>query len=96
MKVIKSFCNWVGHKGLLHALICYSIMLAVYPIYSNPFRGAMWSFLLALLASLTKEVWDLFRNEEANADSAWHDLLCDAMGMAAAVLTWLLWWVCGL
>jgi hypothetical protein len=95
MNAIKSFCDWVGHKGLLHAMVCYSIMLTVYPIFSNPFRGAMWSFVAALLASVGKEVFDIFR-EDNLVQNAWHDLLCDAIGMAAAVLTWLLWWVCGL
>lgn len=95
IETIKKFCAWVGIDGLLHALVCYGIMLAVYPIFSDPCTGAMTAFLVALLASFGKEVFDIFRSE-STAEHAWHDLLCDAMGMAAAALTWLLWWLCSL
>ena len=57
---IKSFSAWVGIDGLLHALVNYSIMLAVYPIFSEPCNGMVAAFLMAIVASLGKEVYDIF------------------------------------
>ena len=95
VKRLNDFFAWVGKNGLLHALVCYALMLAVYPIFTHPSQGAMITFTLTLLVSLGKEVFDIFR-DDGLVQNAWHDLLCDAIGMAAAVVTWLLWWLCSL
>ena len=92
---IKTFSAWVGIDGLLHALVNYSIMLAVYPIFSEPCSGMVAAFLVAIVASLGKEVYDIF-GDSCTVQHAWHDLLCDALGMSCAVLTWVLWWLCNL
>lgn len=92
---IKSFCAWVGIDGLLNALVCYSIMLTIYPIFSNPCTGAVAAMLVALVVSLAKAVYNMF-TDDVKFQNAWHDLLCDALGMSMAVTTWILWWLCSL
>ena len=87
--IIKAFSAWVGIDGLLHALVNYSIMLAVYPIFSEPCSGMVAAFLVSIVASL---VYDIF-GDSCTVQQAWHDLLCDALGMSCAVLTWVLWWL---
>lgn len=95
IETIKTFCAWVGIDGLLHALVNYAIMLTVYPIFTDPCSGMVAAFLVAIVASLAKEVYDIFTSE-CTLQHIWHDLLCDALGMGCAVLTWLLWWLCSL
>lgn len=95
MKVIekiKGFLKWVNVDGGLHALANYSIMLAAYPMFKDPGTGIVVAFLAAILASIGKEVYDMF-SDGCSIKNAWHDLLCDALGMGCAVLTWLLWWL---
>ena len=95
LEKIKGFFKWVNVDGGLHALVNYSIMLAVYPMFSDPCTGMGVAFVAAILASIGKEVYDMF-SDGCTIKHAWHDLLCDALGMSMAVTTWILWWLCSL
>ena len=92
LEKIKGFFKWVNVDGGLHALANYSIMLAVYPMFGDPCTGMGVAFVAAILASIGKEVYDMF-SDGCTIKHAWHDLLCDALGMGCAVFTWLLWWL---
>ena len=92
---IKAFYRWMGTDGMLHALVNYNIMVTVYPIFSNPSEGAIVASLLAGFVSLAKEIYDAF-TKDVNIKDAWHDVICDGIGMGMGVMTWLLWWLCNL
>lgn len=93
---IKAFYRWMGTDGMLHALVNYNIMVTVYPIFSNASEGAIVSLLIAGVASLSKEVYDVFTSDEVNLKHTWHDLICDGIGIGMGIMTWLLWWLCNL
>ena len=95
IETIKKFCAWVAIDGLLHALVCYGIMLAVYPMFESHEAGILWSFATACAASMGKEIYDVFRTQ-CTPEHCWHDLLCDAIGMGCGSLTWFVWWICKL
>lgn len=91
---IKGFAKWVASDGLLHALVCYAIVLAVFPVFDKPVEGIAAALLLAVVASMGKEVYDLAKGCELK--HVWHDLICDAIGIGCAMVTVLIWWLCNL
>lgn len=95
VKKLKSFCAWVGKDGFVNALAIYAIMLAVFPCFTQPEAGVIAACIAGVGVSIGKEVFDIF-SASCTVQKSWHDLLCDALGMVCAVLTWLLWWLCNL
>ena len=71
---------------LLHILCTWLIMLIFAPI-----TGAGWAAAIAILAALAKEAWDISIQKDNTWKQAAQDMLADAIGLAAAGITILLW-----
>ena len=68
----------MGTDGLLHFLVCYTIMLTL-----APFIG-WWALIPVIVAALAKEAYDLFIQKDNDKDAVIHDLICDAVGLMLA------------
>jgi predicted PurR-regulated permease PerM len=86
MEKLKKILKWVGTDGLLHFLVCFSMMLAFTPLIG------IWRTLCAtLLAAFAKEGMDYFIEKDNNISQVLHDLICDAVGLVLAVGFVLIW-----
>lgn len=88
MEKIKEILSWVGVDGLLHLLVCWLVILVI-----TPMNGIWAAVLAAVLLSLGKEAWDVLIQKDNDKIQAVHDLICDAAGVLAGLLTIALWWV---
>ena len=86
LNMLKWAYNWVGTDGFLHFLVCYALMLTFQPIV-----GVWWSLLIVIIPALLKEAWDYFVDKDNNVEQVLHDLICDGVGIAAALITILIW-----
>lgn len=86
MGKIKDILRWIATDGLLHILMCYAMMLAL-----SPMVGVWWSMLATSLAALVKEAMDFFVQKDNDKEQVIHDLICDAVGIMAALITMLIW-----
>ena len=84
--MLKWAYNWVGTDGLLHFLVCYALILTFQPIV-----GVWWSMFVTVASALIKEAWDYFVEKDNNVKQVLHDLICDGVGIAAALITILIW-----
>ena len=83
---IKEGYNWMRSDGLIHALMCYSIFLALAPII-----GVNWARGVVILLALGKEAIDFFIEKDNDLKEVGHDLICDAIGIAGGDITILIW-----
>lgn len=83
---LKSIIKWVGTDGLLHFLVCYSIMLTLTPII-----GVWWTLLATAIIALGKEAVDVFIQKDNDKNAVLHDLILDACGILFALITMLIW-----
>ena len=84
---LKKIKEWVATDGLLHFLVCYALIVALTPIWG------WWTLLVTILVALGKEAWDYFVQKDNNKEQVVHDLICDGVGIVAAYLTILVWWI---
>ena len=84
--LLKDFYNWMGTDGLLHFLVCYSLVLTFQPIV-----GLIWAVVIAVIPALAKEGWDYFIQKDNSSLQVKHDLMCDWFGIAAALTVITLW-----
>lgn len=77
---INKITKWVAVDGLLHFLVCYSIVLTFAPF------GICMAIAIAVVASLGKEVVDYFIQKDNNAQQVLHDIICDIMGIIMALV----------
>lgn len=83
---IKNIFNWISTDGLLHLLVCYSLMITLLPLV-----GVWWSLLITTVIAIAKEAWDYFYEKDNNLKQVLHDVICDAGGLILSLLTMLLW-----
>ena len=73
--------NWISTDGMLHFLSCYSITLTTAPV-----AGKLEAVAISSIIGLLKEGYDYFIKKNCNKDAVIHDLICDASGIACAIL----------
>ena len=86
MERLNKLIKWVAIDGLLHILVCYSIMLAL-----TPMIGGLLAMLIAMVVSAVKEAYDYYIQKNNNREQVIHDVACDVIGMLSAIITMLLW-----
>ena len=89
MEKLKTICRCVGVDGLLHFLVCYAGVLAFSPVV-----GVWPALLIVAFAAVAKEAMDYFIEQDNDRAAVSHDLICDGVGVLAALITitiWLLW-----
>ena len=84
---LKNAIKWIGTDGLLHFLICYAMMVALSPIIG------WWALLPTAIIAAAKEGYDLHISKSNNKEQVIHDLLCDLVGIVAAYLTMIVWFI---
>lgn len=85
----QSALAWMRSDGIIHNLMCYSILLTLAPII-----GAEWARGVTVACAFGKEAFDVFVQKDNDWREALHDLACDAMGMMEAELTLAIWPIC--
>ena len=85
MEKIKNAIKWIGVDGLLHFLICYSMMIALSPIIG------WYALIPTIIIAAVKEGYDYHIQKDNNKQQVVHDLICDAAGIAAAYATMAIW-----
>lgn len=88
MGKIKEILKWIAIDGLLHILMCYSIMLTFEPVV-----GIWWAKAITATCAIGKEVVDVLRGKNT-WEQVRHDLICDAAGILLADLSIFVWWLC--
>ena len=83
---LRQLIKWIAVDGLLHFLVCYSMMLTLMPII-----GIWWTILATAIVALGKEAYDFFIQKDNNKEQVIHDLICDAIGILVALITMLIW-----
>lgn len=78
---MKKIINWIGYDGLLHFLVCYAMILTFTPII-----GLWWAFVTTVIASIGKELYDVFVIKSNDLKSSLHDVLFDAVGIGLSIL----------
>jgi hypothetical protein len=86
MERIKILFKWIATDGLLHILVCYSMMLAL-----TPMIGIWLAMLMAMVVSAIKEAYDYCIQKDNNREQVIHDAACDVVGMFSAIITMLFW-----
>ena len=81
MERLKKLIKWIATDGLLHILVCYSMMLTL-----TPMIGIWLGLLMVMMASVIKEVYDYFVQKDNNREQVIHDMVCDMIGMVAAII----------
>lgn len=86
MERLKKLIKWVAIDGWLHILVCYSIMLAL-----TPMIGIWLGLLIVMVVSAIKEAYDYYIQKDNNREQVIHDVVCDMIGMVAAIIALLFW-----
>ena len=86
MERLKNICKWVGVDGLLHFLVCYAGVLAFSPVV-----GVWPALLIVTFAAVAKEAMDYFIERDNDRAAVSHDLICDGVGILAALITMAIW-----
>ena len=86
MERLKKLIKWVAIDGLLHILVCYSMLLTL-----TPMIGIWLGLLMVVMASAIKEAYDYYIQKDNNREQVIHDAACDVLGMLSAIITMLFW-----
>lgn len=81
MEKLKQAIKWIGTDGLLHFLACYAMMMTLVPL-----TGYTIALIATSVTAIAKEAYDFFIQGEKDMLNARHDLICDAAGLAMAVM----------
>lgn len=83
---LKKVWKWVRVDGLLHILVC-----ALVAVWLAGFGMPLWvALLVSMLVGIAYELWQYFSKKGC---AEWHDVACDAIGVAMAAIlvgVWLL------
>lgn len=82
--MMKSIFKWIATDGLLHFLVCYSLMVAFFPIVG------WWNFAVVISLALLKEGVDYYIEKDNDIKAVAHDLIMDAVGIMSAFATLLM------
>ena len=75
---MKRIIDWIAYDGLLHILVCAVVSLAMLNL-----TGILWlSMIAGIIPALAKEYYDVFVQKDNNPAQAFHDLICDGIGLA--------------
>jgi hypothetical protein len=83
---MKRILNWIAVDGLLHLLVCYSIILTIAPIIN-----LWWAISITIIIASIKEIVDYFYQKDNNLQQVLHDLICGFVGMFGALIVMFLW-----
>lgn len=78
---MREIAKWIGVDGLLHFLICYSMMLTL-----MPFIGVTLAILATTSVAIVKEVVDYCVEKDNDQNAVMHDMIMDAAGLIAAIV----------
>ena len=83
--IVSAAYKWIATDGLLHILVCYSLMLTL-----EPMIGKDWAWGITTLVAIGKEVYDLWKKKN-NLKQALHDLVCDYGGIGMSYIAMWMW-----
>ena len=81
MEQIKILFKWIATDGLLHILVCYSMLLTL-----TPMIGIWLGLLTVMIILIIKEVYDYFIQKDNNREQIIHDVICDIIGIITAII----------
>lgn len=79
--ILKRLFSWISTDGLLHFLVCYAIMLTLYP-----FIDIVWTTLATTSIAIIKEVFDFCIEKDNDEKAVMHDLIMDASGIVCSLV----------
>lgn len=85
-ELFKRVKEWVAIDGLLHILMCMVLMMASLLLVDS----LALALSATIVASLGKEVWDVFVQKDNTIKQALHDIICDAIGMGITIAIYLI------
>ena len=83
---MKKFFDWMGIDGLLHFLVSAMIVQTVCLVLKTPILAVV----IAVIAGLSKEVWDVFVQKDNTIKQSLHDVICNIIGITFGTLTYIL------
>ena len=86
INLFNKISSWFSIDGLLHFLVCYTLMLTFQPIV-----GMLWALVVTIIPALIKEAWDYFIQKDNTSYQVKRDLIFDWFGIAAALAVITLW-----
>ena len=84
--MVRKLWNWIGIDGLLHFLVSAMIVQTVYLVLDTP----ILAIVIAVIAGLSKEVWDVLIQKDNTIKQALHDVVCNIIGITFGTLTYIL------
>ena len=85
-ELIRKVKEWVAVDGLLHILMCMVVMMASLLLVDS----LILALFATIFASLGKEVWDMFVQNDNTLKQALHDIICDAIGIGITIAIYLI------
>jgi hypothetical protein len=85
-ELFKRVKEWVAVDGLLHILMCMVVMMASLLLVDS----LTLALCATIVASLSKEVWDVFVQKDNTIKQALHDIICDAIGTGITIAIYLI------
>lgn len=76
MNKLKQLYKWIANDGLLHILVCITLMLSFHLII-----GYLLSLLITIIFGLIKEIYDYFIQKDNNINQVKHDIICNCIGV---------------
>ena len=76
----------MGIDGLLHFLVSAMIVQTVCLVLKTPILAVV----IAVIAGLSKEVWDVFVQKDNTIKQSLHDVICNIIGITFGTLTYIL------
>lgn len=84
--MVRKVWNWIGIDGLLHFLVSAMIVQTVCLVLNTP----ILAIVIAVIAGLSKEVWDVLIQKDNTIKQALHDIACNLIGITCGTLTYIL------
>jgi hypothetical protein len=81
-ELFKRVKEWVAVDGLLHILMCMVLMMASLLLVDS----IALALSATIVASLGKEIWDMFVQKDNTIRQALHDIVCDAIGIGITLI----------
>ena len=79
---MRRIIEWIAYDGLLHILACAVCSLAMLNL-----TGILWlSMVAGVIPALAKEYYDVYVQKDNNLAQAFHDIICDGIGLAITLL----------
>lgn len=84
---LKSVWNWVRLDGMLHIVVCMVLTVvftALFKLIVPLWTATLIACVCTMAIGFAKEIWDRCSKK---GTAEWHDIICDAIGVALAVIT---------